>query len=74
MNMINVEVNKNENETNASLIRRFTRRVQSSGVLQSARKKRFFARPLSPKVKKQQKLRYLRKKEKMQELAKLGKI
>lgn len=42
-----VEVKRKENETVGGLIRRFTRKVQQSGVLLNARKIRFFARPKS---------------------------
>jgi ribosomal protein S21 len=39
-----VEVKRKENEPVGSLIRRFTRKVQQSGVLLNARKIRFFER------------------------------
>lgn len=42
-----VEVKRKENEPVGSLIRRFTRKVQQSGVLLNARKIRFFERPKS---------------------------
>ncbi len=71
--MINVEVTKNENENNASLIRRFTKRFKSSGILQDTKKVRFHERKLSPKLKREKKLRGLQKSERMEELYKLGK-
>lgn len=37
-----VEVKKKERETTGSLLRRFTRRVQQSGILIRARKVRFY--------------------------------
>ena len=37
-----VEVTKKDNEGNESLVRRFSRRVQESGVLIQARKVKFF--------------------------------
>ena len=40
-----VEVKRRDNETVGSLIRRFTRKVQQSGVLLNARKIRFFEKP-----------------------------
>ena len=39
-----VEVRKRDNEDSESLMRRFSRRVQQSGVLLQARKVRFYAR------------------------------
>lgn len=36
-----IEVKKKDKETSENLIRRFTRRVQQSGVLMNARKSRF---------------------------------
>lgn len=37
-----VEVKKRDNESSESLVRRFTKRVQQSGVLIRAKKRRFF--------------------------------
>lgn len=42
-----VEVKRREKETAGSLIRRFTRKIQQSGVLLNARKTRFFVSPKS---------------------------
>jgi ribosomal protein S21 len=42
-----VEVKKKERETSESLIRRFSRRVQQSGVLYAARGNRFYNKPKS---------------------------
>jgi ribosomal protein S21 len=42
-----IEVKKKDRETSESLIRRFSRRVHQSGVLLSARKGRFYAKPKS---------------------------
>ena len=46
----NVEVKKNNQESTANLIRRFTKRVQGSGVLNRLRKERYCAREKSPLV------------------------
>ena len=40
-----IQVKKKDRETSEALIRRFSRRVQQSGVLLSARSGRFFAKP-----------------------------
>jgi len=42
-----VEVTKKESESLASLLRRFNRKVQQSGILVEARKARFFDPPKS---------------------------
>lgn len=65
-----IEVQKNEKETSASLIRRFTRKIQQSSILRYARANRFHKRPKSKlktkieaikRVKKQRRTRYLKK-------------
>ena len=53
-----IEVRKKEREPVGSLLRRFTRRVQQSGVLLSARKGRFYQKP---KTKRQTKASALRR-------------
>ena len=50
---INVEVTKNNNENTTSLIRRFTKRVQGSGILPRVRSVRYAQRPDSDFKKKQ---------------------
>lgn len=40
-----IEVKKRENESAESLVRRFTKRVQQSGVLIRAKKRRFYETP-----------------------------
>ena len=42
-----VEVQKNNNENNTNLIRRFTRKVQETGIIQKVKSKRYNARPQS---------------------------
>ncbi len=42
-----IEVRKRDNETVGSLLFRFTRKTQQSGVLREARKRRFKARTVS---------------------------
>ncbi|MEX1027091.1 MAG: 30S ribosomal protein S21 [Candidatus Paceibacterota bacterium] len=70
----NAEVIKKGNENNTSLLRRFTRRVQSSSVLSSARKHRYYQRPLSKQLTKQKRLEKLERRAKIEWLVKLGKI
>lgn len=53
-----IEVRRKEKEPVGSLLRRFTRRVQQSGVLLSARRSRFYNKP---KTKRQVKISALRR-------------
>lgn len=69
-----IEVKKNDNETSLNLIRRFTKRIQQSSVLQKARNLQFKKRSESDSVKKKRALKKAKGKEKMNLLWKLGKI
>ncbi len=71
---VNVEVVKGPNENNISVLRRFTRRVQGSGILPRMRSKRYSEREKSENVKRAKTLVYLKKKEETAELIKLGKM
>lgn len=70
----NVEVRKNNQESTANLIRRFTKRVQGSGILPRLRKERYHSREKSSNVNRSRKLVKLENKEKYEEMLKLGKI
>lgn len=72
--MINVEVTKGSSENNLSVLRRFSKRVQAAGILPLLRRKRYSERAKSENVKKAKTLRYLKKKEVLEELVKLGKV
>lgn len=71
---INVEVEKNNNESSANVIRRFTKRVQSAGIVPKVRRGRYFARMKSSNVRRTAKLKKLLKRESYEKLVKLGKI
>jgi len=70
----NVEVVKGPNENNLSVLRRFTKRVQGSGILPKVRSKRYSDRNKSENVKKAKTLAKLKRKEEINELIKLGKM
>lgn len=72
--MINVEVEKTNNESNANVIRRFTKRVQGSGILPRMRGLRYAERKASPYVKKKRTLKALRERTEREKLVKLGKL
>ncbi|MEK7461763.1 MAG: hypothetical protein AAB586_01700 [Patescibacteria group bacterium] len=71
--MINIEVVKGANENNLSALRRFTKRVQSSGVLPRVRSKRYAQRLSSRNTRRAKYITHLKKKEEIAELVKLGK-
>lgn len=70
----NVQVEKNQNESSANVIRRFTKRVQGSGIIQRMRKNRYYARMKSGNVRKTARLKKLDKKVEYEKQLKLGKI
>jgi ribosomal protein S21 len=69
-----IEVRKKEKETPESLIRRFTRRVQQSGVLMRARKSRFRTEEKSKLEKRQEALYKEKIRKEIDKLKKLGKF
>jgi ribosomal protein S21 len=71
---INVQVEKNQNESSANVIRRFTKRMQGSGVVPRVRKIRYHARTKSGNVRKTAKLKKLVKAVTYEQQLKLGKI
>ena len=71
---INVEVEKNNNESSANVIRRFTKRMQGAGIVPKVRGGRYYTRTKSRNVQKMAKLKKLEKKEVYDKLVKLGKI
>jgi len=70
--MINVEVVKNSNENTGSVMRRFTKKMQGSGVLKRVRKLRYYKRNTSMAKRKKELLLKLKRQERYQELLKLG--
>lgn len=71
---INVQVDKNGNENTMGLLRRFTKRVRGSGILQRVRGIRYYERQPSSFVNKKKALKRIGEKEKYDELLKLGKL
>ncbi|MFH1462643.1 MAG: hypothetical protein ABIG08_03055 [bacterium] len=68
-----LEVKKQERETSQALIRRFTKRIQRSGILIWARKNRFRKRSRSEQMQRRAALRKEKLKEEYKKLKKLGK-
>src|SRR3989344_6103861 len=71
---INVEVSKTGSESALSTIRKFSRKVQSTGLVRTVRKHRYFARGASKIVKKKRALKLLKRRAEYRQLVKEGKI
>jgi ribosomal protein S21 len=69
-----VEVRRGKNESSAALIRRFTRRAQSLGLVREMRDRRYFERATSKNVDHKRAIVSKVRREKYNELVKLGKI
>ena len=69
-----IEVKKNANESNMNLIRRFSRKVQESGIIQKVKSKRYNKRTESKIKVKAATLKRLARKKNQEKLFKLGKI
>ena len=72
--MINVEITRNGTENSIGLIRRFTKKVQGSGILPRVRSIRYNQRVLSAYKTKMKTLKSLKRKAEVAELIKLGKM
>jgi ribosomal protein S21 len=69
-----IEVKKKDRETSESLIKRFSRRVQQSGVLLSARKGRFYKKPKSRREMRESALYRAKVRKEVDKLKKMGKF
>ncbi len=69
-----VEVRRGKNESSAALIRRFTRRAQSLGLVREMRNRRYWERTKSKNVGHKRALISKVRRETYNELVKLGKI
>lgn len=70
---VNVEVTKSGSESNLALLRRFSKRVQGSGVLNKVRSVRYKTRTESPLKRKLSRLKFLERQAERERLSKLGK-
>jgi len=69
-----IEVKKNPNENNASLLRRFSRKMQESNIIQKVKGNRYNERKESKLKVKRGTLKRLKKRQANERLRKLGKI
>ncbi|MFH1170112.1 MAG: hypothetical protein V1704_00930 [Candidatus Vogelbacteria bacterium] len=73
--MIVIEVKKeNPSESNLSVIKRFGRRVQSSGMIRRLKSTRYAARPKSDFKRKRETLKRIARRAEIEHLRKLGKL
>lgn len=72
--MINAEVQKSGAESALSVIRKFSRRVQGTGLIQTVRKRRYYERDKSKTVSKKRALKRIKRQENYRDLIKEGKI
>lgn len=72
--MVQAEVIKSGSETSLSTIRKFSRRVQSAGLIKTVRGGRYFTRPTSKTVKKKHALKRIKRRGEYERLVKEGKI
>jgi len=68
-----IEVKRQEKESSQGLVRRFTKKLQQSGLLLRARKTRYKKKPKSRQMKKRAALRREDTKKEYEKLSKLGK-
>ena len=69
-----IEVKKNTNENNMNLVRRFSRKVQESGIIQKVKSKRYSERAESKVKIKAATLKRIARRKKQEKLFKLGKV
>ena len=71
--MINAEVQKSGSESVLSTIRKFSRKVQGTGLIKNARARRYHSRDVSKAVKKKRALKLIKRRAEFRQLVKEGK-
>jgi ribosomal protein S21 len=71
--MINAEVQKSGTESVLSTIRKFSRKVQGTGLIKNARARRYHSRGMSKTVKKKRALKLIERRANFRQLVKEGK-
>jgi ribosomal protein S21 len=69
-----IEVKKNPNENNSSVLRRFSRRIQESGIIRKVKGDRYNVRKESRLKMKKSALKRLGRRKEIEKLKKLGKM
>ena len=71
---INAQVSKSGNESTLSTIRKFSRRVQGTGLVRTVRGQRYYVRNASKIVKKKRALKLIKRRADYKQLVKEGKV
>ncbi|MCE9540965.1 hypothetical protein K8R03_00175 [Candidatus Kaiserbacteria bacterium] len=71
---INAEVSKSGSESALSTIRKFSRRVQGTGLVKTVRAQRYFEREKSKTVNKKRALKLIKRRAEYRQLVKEGKV
>lgn len=74
MSMTNVEIKRNGTENALGIIRRFSRKMQESGIIPKVKSERYSVRPLSKLAEKNMKIKRLARRVEVEKLKKLGKM
>jgi len=72
--MINIELVKNGEENNLGILRRFSKRVKSSGIIPRLRSIRYSSRPETDFIRKKKALKTIKKKAEIEEMIRMGKL
>lgn len=74
MSTTNVEIKRNGTENAIGVIRRFTRKMQESGIIPKVKGQRYSIRAMSKLAEKNMKIRRLARRVEVERLKKLGKM
>ncbi|MDB5255212.1 MAG: seg [Candidatus Nomurabacteria bacterium] len=74
MPMTNVEIKRNGTENALGVLRRFSRKMQESGIIMKVKGERYAIRPLSKLAEKNMKVKRLARRVEVEKLKKLGKM
>jgi ribosomal protein S21 len=69
-----IEVKKNPNENNSSILRRFSRRIQESGIIRNVKSNRYNVRKESKLKAKKSALKRMGRRKEIEKLKKMGKM
>jgi len=69
-----IEVKKNPNENNSSILRRFSRKIQESGIIRKVKGSRYNVRQESKIKIKKSALKKMARRQEIEKLKKLGKM
>ena len=74
MSTTNIELKRNANENGLSLIRRFSRKMQESGIIPKVKGNRYASRAMTKLAQKNMRLKSLARRKEVERLKKLGKM